>query len=95
MEPDGSVLPVISVGHGYIFEWYGFVVTIFWSEDYLVKSVVNLFGANDLGASWAVADNEVNKFSYRFFAHGEDGILHHEVDQGQELLELTKLISLF
>lgn len=28
-------------------------------------------------------------------AQGEDGVLHHEIDEGQELLEFTELISLF
>lgn len=40
-------------------------------------------------------NHELYKVLYRFFAHAQDRVLHHEINQSEEFLEFSKLIRLF
>jgi len=94
MKPDCSVLPVVSLYLRHIYIRHCFVVTIVRSEDNLIEGIVHFFSGDDLAFERAEFEHEVDELAHGSLAHCEDGVLHHEVDQRQELLELAELVGL-
>jgi hypothetical protein len=69
------------------------IVAVIGEEVWLIECVVNFIGVDNPRFFGAELENEVDEFFDRLSAHGEHGILHHEVDECEELLELAKLVS--
>lgn len=67
---------------------------IFLSENLLGEDVGDLGGVDDGGLFRDELEHEFKELFNGVLADVQNGVVHHEVDEGQELLELTELVGL-
>mmetsp|Transcript_20736 Transcript_20736/g.31905 ORF Transcript_20736/g.31905 Transcript_20736/m.31905 type:complete len:257 (+) Transcript_20736:3322-4092(+) len=94
VKPDHSVLELVAVCRLNVLEGLLLEVTVLGGNELLVEGVVHFLGRNDVSLEGAELEDERHELLDGLFAHGQNGVLHHEVHQSQELLQFTELIGL-